>query len=418
MMSKILVVDDEPDLESMVLQNFRHEIRKGDMDFLFASDGEDALSQLSGDEDVDIIISDINMPKMDGLTLLRRIQDLDRRLKTVIVSAYGDMRNIRTAMNLGAFDFLTKPIDFSDLEITINKTIADLQSIREIHRLRETAEKAKHSLARYFSPNLVQLLVDSPDSLNLAGERRELTFVFTDLANFTPLVEGLAPEIIVPLLNEYLDEMTKIIFRWNGTVDKVVGDAVHAIFGAPMEQADHAARGIGCAMEMDQFAESFRQQKQLENIPLGVTRIGVHTGLAMVGNFGSEQYFDYTAHGDAINTAARLETANKYLGTRICVSEPVVEQIPSFTGRPIGTVLLPGKTEALKLFEPLAAERSESPAIKAYQAAFSKLEAGDASATQAFAAVVGEYGDDPLASYHLKRTLMGETGVNILLSEK
>lgn len=418
MMSKILVVDDEPDLESMVLQNFRHEIRKGDMDFLFASDGEDALSQLSGDEDVDIIISDINMPKMDGLTLLRRIQDLDRRLKTVIVSAYGDMQNIRTAMNLGAFDFLTKPIDFSDLEITINKTIADLQSIREIHRLRETAEKAKHSLARYFSPNLVQHLVDSPDSLNLDGERRELTFVFTDLADFTPLVEGLAPEVIVPLLNEYLDEMTKIIFRWNGTVDKVVGDAVHAIFGAPLEQADHAARGIACAMEMDQFAESFRQQKQLENIPLGITRIGVHTGLAMVGNFGGEQYFDYTAHGDAINTAARLETANKYLGTRICVSEQVVEQIPSFTGRPIGTVLLPGKTEELKLFEPLATDRAESPAIKAYQSAFSKLEAGDASANQAFATVVGEYGDDPLATFHLKRTLMGETGVKILLSEK
>ena len=286
MMSKILVVDDEPDLESMVLQNFRHEIRQGEMNFLFASNGEEALTQLGGDGDVDIVISDINMPKMDGLTLLRRIQDLDRRLKTVIVSAYGDIRNIRTAMNLGAFDFLTKPIDFSDLEITINKTISDLQSVREIHRLRESAEKAKLSLARYFSPNLVQHLVDSPDSLNLDGERRELTFVFTDLADFTPLVEALEPDVIVPLLNEYLDKMTKIIFRWNGTVNKIVGDAVHAMFGAPLEQADHAARAIGCAMEMDQFAESFRQQKKTENIPLGVTRIGVHTGLAMVGNFG------------------------------------------------------------------------------------------------------------------------------------
>ena len=418
MMSKILVVDDEPDLESMVLQNFRHEIRQGKMNFLFASNGEEALTQLGGDGGVDIVISDINMPKMDGLTLLRRIQDLDRRLKTVIVSAYGDMRNIRTAMNLGAFDFLTKPIDFSDLEITINKTISDLQSVREIHRLRESAEKAKLSLARYFSPNLVQHLVDSPDSLNLDGERRELTFVFTDLTDFTPLVEALEPDVIVPLLNEYLDEMTKIIFRWNGTVDKVVGDAVHAIFGAPLEQADHAARGIACAMEMDRFAESFREQKIAENIPLGVTRIGVHTGLAMVGNFGGEQYFDYTAHGDAINTAARLETANKYLGTRICVSEHVVAQIPSFTGRPIGTVLLPGKTEPLKLFEPLSAERMESSAIKAYQAAFAKLEAGDPSANQAFAAVVGEYVDDPLAIFHLKRTLAGEAGVNIILSEK
>jgi len=418
MMSKILVVDDEPDLESLVTQKFRREIRQGEMDFLFASNGEDALSLLGKNADVDIILSDINMPIMDGLTLLRRLQDLDNKLKTVIVSAYGDMKNIRTAMNLGAFDFVTKPIDFEDLELTINKTIADLQSLREIHRLRESAEKAKLDLSRYFSPNLVKQLLESPDSLTLDGERRELTFVFTDLADFTPLVEALAPSVIVPLLNEYLDEMTKIVFRWGGTVDKVVGDAVHAIFGAPLEQADHAAKAVACAMEMDQFAEMFRARKNAENIPLGVTRIGVHTGLAMVGNFGGDQYFDYTAHGDAINTAARLEAANKYLGTRICVSEHAVGQIPGFTGRPIGTVLLPGKTEQLKLFEPLSTEAMGSAAIKAYEEAFAKLVAGDSSAKQAFAAVVGEYGDDPLATYHLQRTLAGESGVNITLTEK
>ena len=418
MMSKILVVDDEPDLESLVRQKYRREIRDGEMDFLFASNGKDALSVLGDNGDVEIVISDINMPVMDGLTLLGRLKELDNRIKTVIVSAYGDMKNIRTAMNLGAFDFLTKPIDFSDLELTIDKTIADLQSLREIHRLRESAEKAKLNLSRYFSPNLVKQLLESPNSLNLDGERKELTFVFTDLADFTPLVEELSPSLIVPLLNEYLDEMTKIVFRGGGTVDKIVGDAVHAIFGAPLELPDHAARGIACAMEMDQFAEKFREQKNSENIPLGVTRIGVHTGLAMVGNFGGEQFFDYTAHGDAINTAARLECANKYLGTRICVSERVVEQIPGFTGRPIGTVLLPGKTEKLKLFEPLVAERMKSSAIKAYHAAFAKLESGDSSAKQAFAAVVGEYGDDPLANYHLKRALAGDLGVDITLTEK
>jgi len=418
MMSKILVVDDEPDLESLVTQKYRREIREGEMDFLFASNGEDALSMLGNNADVDIILSDINMPIMDGLTLLRRLQEFDNKLKTVIVSAYGDMRNIRTAMNLGAFDFVTKPIDFADLELTINKTISDLQSLREIHRLRESAEKAKLNLSRYFSPNLVKQLLESPESLTLDGERRELTFVFTDLADFTPLVEALAPSVIVPLLNEYLDEMTKIVFRRGGTVDKVVGDAVHAIFGAPLELADHAAKGVACAMEMDQFAEKFRAGKNAQNIPLGLTRIGVHTGLAMVGNFGGDQFFDYTAHGDAINTAARLECANKYLGTRICVSEQVVGQIPDFTGRPIGTVLLPGKFGQLKLFEPLTVERMESAAVKAYKEAFSKLEAGDSSAKQAFAAVVGGYGDDPLASYHLRRTLAGESGVNITLTEK
>ena len=418
MVSKILVVDDEPHLETLVTQKFRRKIRKGEVDFLFANNGEDALSQLEKNGDVDIVLSDINMPIMDGLTLLRRLQELDNELRAVIISAYGDMSNIRTAMNLGAFDFVTKPIDFLDLELTIDKTISDLESLREVHRLRESAEKAKLSLSRYFSPNLVKQLVDSPDSLNLDGDRRELTFVFTDLAEFTPLVETLPPAVIVPMLNEYIDEMTKIVFDLGGTVDKVVGDAVHAMFGAPLEQPDQAARGIACAMEIDLFAEEFRKRKNAEEIPLGVTRIGVHTGPAVVGNFGGEQFFDYTAHGDAINTAARLENANKYLGTRICVSEHVVKKVPNFMGRPIGTVLLPGKTEELKIFEPLTEERNESAAIKAYQKAFSKLEAEDPSANQAFAAVVGEHGDDPLAIYHLKRTLSGESGVNITFSEK
>ncbi|NIV76043.1 MAG: adenylate/guanylate cyclase domain-containing response regulator, partial [Gammaproteobacteria bacterium] len=117
-----------------------------------------------------------------------------------------------------------------------------------------------------------------------------------------------------------------------GTTEKLVGDAVHAIFGAPLEQADHAERAVACAMEMDAFAESFRKRKIEESIPLGVTRIGVHSGKAIVGNFGGELFFDYTAHGDAINTAARLEAVNKRLGTRICVSADVVRQIPDFTG--------------------------------------------------------------------------------------
>ena len=418
MTAKILVVDDEPDLEILILQKFRAQIRKGEMDFLFAEDGEDALSKLQEFPDVDIVLSDINMPRMDGLTLLRHLKELDSELRAVIVSAYGDMSNIRTAMNLGAFDFVTKPIEFDDLELTINKSISDLEKLREAYRQRETAEQAKTNLARYFSPNLVQQLVESPEALNLDGERRELTFVFTDLADFTPLVETLSPSVIVPLLNEYLDQMTQIVFRHGGTVDKVVGDAVHAMFGAPLEQPDHVARAIACGMEMDEFSEAFRERKNAEEIPLGVTRIGVHTGPAIVGNFGGEQFFDYTAHGDAINTAARLENANKQFGTRICVSEKVVEQVKDFKGRSIGTIQLPGKTEELKVFEPLNGERANSPATQAYRDAFAKLEASDPGANQAFAAVVGKYGDDPLSTFHLKRTLAGESGVRIVLSSK
>ncbi|MGA7263632.1 MAG: response regulator, partial [Stellaceae bacterium] len=121
MTSTILLVDDEPDLETLVQQKFRRQIRDGQVRFLFARDGAEALEMLGDHGSVDMVVSDINMPRMDGLTLLQKIQEGDDPLSTVIVSAYGDMANIRTAMNRGAFDFLTKPIDFADLETTINK---------------------------------------------------------------------------------------------------------------------------------------------------------------------------------------------------------------------------------------------------------------------------------------------------------
>ncbi len=132
MMTKILVVDDEADLEVLIKQKFRQEIREQKYEFLFAINGRHALEQLEQNSDVDLVLSDINMPEMDGLTLLNRLKELkNNALKTVIVSAYGDMDNIRTAMNRGAFDFITKPINFEDLEITINKTLDEISLIRK-----------------------------------------------------------------------------------------------------------------------------------------------------------------------------------------------------------------------------------------------------------------------------------------------
>ncbi len=134
---KILVVDDEPDLEGLVLQRMRREIRSGRYSFVFARNGVEALAQLDGDEEIDIVITDINMPEMDGLTLLEQIPAFDPKVRCVIVSAYGDMKNIRTAMNRGAFDFLNKPIDFEDLRLTIEKSLEHLKSMREAFEERD-----------------------------------------------------------------------------------------------------------------------------------------------------------------------------------------------------------------------------------------------------------------------------------------
>src|SRR6266850_5409256 len=154
MTATILVVDDEPDLEALVRQKFRRQIRDGEVKFLFARDGAEALDMLGNRGAVDMVVSDINMPRMDGLTLLQKIQEADDKKSTVIVSAYGDMSNIRTAMNRGAFDFLTKPIDFADLEMTIEKTIRHVVMMRETRRRQVEAERAHASLSRYFSPQV------------------------------------------------------------------------------------------------------------------------------------------------------------------------------------------------------------------------------------------------------------------------
>jgi adenylate cyclase len=193
MSARILVVDDEPDLETLLVQKFRRQIRDGMVDFLFARNGVEALALLGETRDVDMVVTDINMPRMDGLTLLQKLQESEDKLSTIIVSAYGDMANIRTAMNCGAFDFLTKPIDFQDLEATIAKTIRHVEILREARRRLLEAERAHASLSRYFSPNLAQQLVGGTDIIDLAGQRRNVATLFTDIANFTALAETLDP---------------------------------------------------------------------------------------------------------------------------------------------------------------------------------------------------------------------------------
>jgi adenylate cyclase len=415
MTARILVVDDEPDLEALIQQKFRHQIRDGSFSFLFAHDGVEALAVLKANRDVDMVVADINMPRMDGLTLLQKLQEDEEKLSTIIVSAYGDMANIRTAMNRGAFDFLTKPIDFVDLETTIVKTVRQVEVVREARRRQAEAERAHASLSRYFSPNLAQRLASDADAIDLGGQRREIATLFSDIAGFTSLVETLEPNVLGPLLNDYLAGMTDLVFTYDGTVAKIVGDALHVLFGAPGEQPDHADRAVNCALALDEFAQSFRERWRGKGIVLGVTRIGVHAGPAIVGNFGGGRFFDYTAYGDTINIAARLETANKQLGTRICVSATLAAKAAEFRGRPVGDLVLRGRTEALRALEPLGREQYEDAATKSYLDAFAKLEAGDPGAMAAFAAYVGGRADDQLAGFHLKRLLNGASGARIVM---
>jgi adenylate cyclase len=276
----------------------------------------------------------------------------------------------------------------------------------------------RNAFSRYVSPNRVKYLQEHPQHLELGGDYRECSFVMSDLQGFTPLMEKYEPALLSSLLNDYLDGMIQIAFHHDGTIDRIVGDAVAVMFSAPLVQPDHAARALACALEMDCFAMAFSRIKQEQGIPFGWTRIGVNTGVVMVGNFGGKSMLDYRALGDAINTAARLETINAQLGTRICISGATVAQCPSFVGRPVGWLILKGKSKAIAAFEPQTMVEAAEDRSTEYLAAYALMEAESTDAVDAFLRLAEKFPDDPLAKYHAKRLLTGETGSLMVMSSK
>ena len=278
--------------------------------------------------------------------------------------------------------------------------------------------QVRTAFSHYLAPTLVAQLADDPTKLSLTGEAREMTFLFSDIAGFTSFTEKTDPEVLVSLLNEYLDGMCRVVMQHGGTIDKIVGDAIHAMFNAPVKQPDHAARAVNCAIAMDEFSADFIEHQRKEGTEFGITRIGVNTGQAVVGNFGGNDRFDYTAHGDAINTAARLESANKHLGTRVCISSTTAKQCPDLHFRFVGRLLLMGKTETVEAFEPVSTEQNTSEFHVKYKQALEKLEEQDPGAEGLFSELAATHPDDPLIKLHLGRIKAGELSATIVLNEK
>jgi adenylate cyclase len=237
----------------------------------------------------------------------------------------------------------------------------------------------------------------------LTGENRMMTFLFTDIADFTALMERRDPATVVPILNDYLDSACGIVLRHGGTIDKIVGDALVVFFNAPLDQPDHANRAVACALDLDAFSREHRARHAALDMDFGRTRIGLNTGTALVGNFGGHLRFDYTAHGDAINTGARLESANKALGTNICVGGTTVEACTKFRFRPMGELLLKGKTEIVPVFEPVTAAEAGGPKNESYLAAYGRMKREGHGAAGAFEELAARYPDDPLIAFHAKR---------------
>lgn len=278
--------------------------------------------------------------------------------------------------------------------------------------------QVRKAFSSYMAPALVDQLVGNPERLSLNGESREMSFLFSDIAGFTSFTESASPELLVSVLNEYLDVMCRAVMEHGGTIDKIVGDAVVGIFNAPLDQPDHAERAVKCALAMDAISRDFVAKMLARGMAFGETRIGVNTGRAIVGNFGGSERFDYTAHGDAINTAARMESVNKHLGTQICIAGTTAAQCPNHYFRPIGALVLKGKTEAIEAFEPITKEEADTPLMVRYRAAIELLAAADSSAKENFAQLKADFPDDVLVNLHHGRIMAGILSYTIVLAEK
>ena len=324
--AKILAVDDEPDFELLIKQRFRRQIRDEEFEFRFAHHGEEALAALAAEPDIELMLLDINMPVMDGLTLLSELNERQLDVQAIIVSAYGDMLNLRTAMNRGAFDFVTKPVDLGDLEITVRKALANVAKLREMDRQRMAAERARNNLSRYFSPNIVELLAAQDEPLG-AGRRETVAVLFADIVAFTRMAEAMDPEEVLALLREFHTRMTAEIFASGGTVDQYMGDGIIAVFGATAASPNDAASALNCAEMMLETLERWNQEREAEGDARLDIGIGLNYGPVVLGDVGSEHGMSFTAIGDTVNTAARLQTLTRSLKTQLVVSDSVIRAV-------------------------------------------------------------------------------------------
>lgn len=345
-MSKILVVDDESDLEILIKQKFRQKIRQKDYEFVFALNGREALEQLEIHKDIELVLSDINMPEMDGLTLLSKISENNSLLKSVIVSAYGDMENIRTAMNRGAFDFITKPVDFKDLEITIDRTISHVKQLKQTLQ----AMKENDILRMYVDETVLNFMGKKEVETSIfENEIVEGTVAFIDIVGFTKISETQPPDVVVNLLNEYFDIMVKEIINQKGIIDKFMGDCIMAVFKGPY----HLDRAIDACLAIRNKLEESPERNE-EGFKPKIS-IGINSGEMVSGNIGSctLRRLDYTVIGDIVNVAARLQGAASI--NQILISEKNYHLIKeSFACREIGSITMKNKKDPMVVYEVLS----------------------------------------------------------------
>ena len=279
---------------------------------------------------------------------------------------------------------------------------------------------AQSALGKYLPPDVAQEIMRNPELLALHGEQAEIYALFTDLEGFTKLSHAITPETLSKLLNRYLDLMSDIVLKHGGTLDKFVGDALVTFWGAPIARVDDADRAVRAGREMYEAGERFRDMAAEiagnDVPPIGVTRVGLHRGEAVVGNFGGEGRIQYTALGDAMNTAARLESANKALKTTMLVSDEAKRESTLDYFRPMGRIVLSGRATPVMVWEPVP--DMERAFVVQLNEVWERFDAGDREALVQLEAIAADHKEDAALQYFVYRCREVGSGGHFVLGSK
>lgn len=348
--SKILVIDDDPvnvNLITRYLTMIGYQV-------FSANNGTDGLALLQK-QLPDLILLDVIMPGMNGFQVCQTIRrDLNiQHIPIVMVTSLQETEQRINALEVGADDFLSKPFSIYELAARVKSLLRIKYQHDELERRNRLLQQV---MARYMAPEIsAQILADPDRYLKLGGESRQISVLFADIRGFTRYAQTHSPTRVVELLNLIFTELTRVVFKWHGTLDKYMGDSMMAVYGAPVEQPDHALCAVRAALDMHKAFEQLRAgwtDPQERRLGLG---IGINTGEAVVGNIGTENLMNYTAIGDTVNIARRLE--EMAASGHTLISEETCRHIPvGLHTRNIGKHVLRGRQEETVVHDLLGLE--------------------------------------------------------------
>ncbi|MFN8375946.1 MAG: adenylate/guanylate cyclase domain-containing protein [Anaerolineae bacterium] len=350
---KVLVADDHADNRRLITDL----LSMRDYEVETAADGEEALSAAQK-YSPDLVILDVDMPRMNGFEVVKHLKanPATAQIPILMLTARIQVQDRVEGLQLGAEDYITKPFNARELLARVD---ARLRAKAVTDDLRKQQAVIRATFERFVSPSVVEQLLRDPSQVKLGGKLQEVTVLFADLENFTGTSENADPEQLLTVLNSYHTMVVRIVQEHSGTIDKFIGDAVMALFNTPLEQVDHAGRAVLCALKIRESLVQFHEQ--LEPQFRMKINMGIHTGRAVVGNVGAHDVMDYTAVGDTVNVAARLQQMAH--GGDIYISQVTYELVSaSVETERIGELFVKGRTNSVNTYRVLRKKELTAPA--------------------------------------------------------